>query len=56
MKITVRVMSRAEGAVGLMIEAGGQQVGVLLGPEDALIVADRIRRAASRRTAWRTDK
>jgi hypothetical protein len=36
---------RDEGAVGLMLEAGGQQVGVFLGPEDGLMVADRIRRA-----------
>ena len=36
---------RDEGAVGLMVEAGGQQVGVFLGPEDGLMVADRIRRA-----------
>jgi hypothetical protein len=37
---------RDEGAIGLMIEAGGQQVGVFLGPEDGLMLADRIRRAA----------
>ncbi len=36
---------RDEGAVGLMFEAGGQQVGVFLGPEDGLMLADRIRRA-----------
>ena len=36
---------RDEGAVGLMLEAGGQQVGVFLGPEDGLMLADRIRRA-----------
>jgi hypothetical protein len=36
---------RDEGAVGLMIEAGGQQLGVFLGPEDGLMVANRIRRA-----------
>lgn len=28
-----------------MIEAGGQQMGVFLGPEDGLMLADRIRRA-----------
>ena len=28
-----------------MVEAGGQQVGVFLGPEDGLMLADRIRRA-----------
>jgi hypothetical protein len=36
---------RDEGAVGLMLEVGGQQVGVFLGPEDGLMLADRIRRA-----------
>jgi hypothetical protein len=36
---------RDEGAVGLMLEAGGQQLGVFLGPEDGLMLADRIRRA-----------
>jgi hypothetical protein len=36
---------RDEGAVGLMIEASGQQIGVFLGPEDGLMLADRIRRA-----------
>jgi hypothetical protein len=28
-----------------MLEAGGQQLGVFLGPEDGLMLADRIRRA-----------
>ena len=28
-----------------MIEASGQQIGVFLGPEDGLMLADRIRRA-----------
>jgi hypothetical protein len=28
-----------------MLEVGGQQVGVFLGPEDGLMLADRIRRA-----------
>jgi hypothetical protein len=36
---------RDEGAIGLMIEAGGEQLGVFLGPEDGLMLADRIRRA-----------
>ena len=36
---------RDEGSVGLMLEAGGQQLGVFLGPEDGLMLADRIRRA-----------
>ena len=36
---------RDEGAVGIMLEAGGQQLGVFLGPEDGLMLADRIRRA-----------
>jgi hypothetical protein len=34
-----------EGTVGLMIEAGGEQLGVFLGPEEGLMLADRIRRA-----------
>lgn len=36
---------RDEGSVGLMMEVGGRQVGVFLGPEDGLMLADRIRRA-----------
>ena len=36
---------RGEGAIGLMIEAGGEQLGVFLGPADGLMLADRIRRA-----------
>ena len=36
---------RDEGAIGLMIETDGEQLGVFLGPEDGLMLADRIRRA-----------
>lgn len=37
--------SRDEGNVGLMIEVGGEHLDVFLGPEDGLMLADRIRRA-----------
>lgn len=33
---------RDEGAIGLMIEAVGQQLGVFLGLEDGLLLADRL--------------
>lgn len=36
---------RDDGVVGLMVEIGGNQLGVFLGPEDGLMLADRIRRA-----------
>ena len=36
---------RDEGSVGLVMEADGQPVGVVLGPEDGLMLADWIRRA-----------
>ena len=36
---------RDKGTVGLMLEVGDEQLAVFLGPEDGLLLDDRIRRA-----------